>query len=50
MTWRLRVPGVVIALLILALVAVASGANWTDDQFGTNWTDLSNGFWAGLGW
>jgi hypothetical protein len=50
MTWRFRVQGVVTAALILALMAAASGANWTDQQFGTNWTDLANGLWAALGW
>ena len=50
MTWRLRVPGVVISVLILVLLAVASGATWTDQQFGTTWTDLSSDLWAGLGW
>jgi hypothetical protein len=30
MTWRLKVQGVVIALVVLAAVALASGAAWTD--------------------
>ena len=50
MTWRIRAQGVVTTVLFLALLAVASGTSWTDQQFGTSWTDLSNGFWAALGW
>jgi hypothetical protein len=50
MTWRFRVQGVLTSVLILALLAVASGATWTDEQFGTTWTDLTSGLWAGLGW
>ena len=30
MTWRFRVQGVVIAIVVLAAVALASGAAWTD--------------------
>jgi hypothetical protein len=30
MTWRFRIRGVVIALVILAALALAVGANWTD--------------------
>jgi hypothetical protein len=33
MTWRLKVQGVIIALLVLGAIAVASGAQWTDDGF-----------------
>jgi hypothetical protein len=50
MTWRLRVQGVVTSVLILALLAIASGASWTDQLFGASWTDLSTGLWKGLGW
>jgi hypothetical protein len=50
MTWRFKVQSVVTSVLILALLAVASGANWTDQLFGTSWTDLSTGLWQGLGW
>jgi hypothetical protein len=38
MTWRLRVQGVVIAIVVLAAVALASGAAWTDAfDFGWGW-------------
>ena len=50
MTWRMRVQGVVTSVLFLALVAFASGAAWTDQQFGPAWTDLTNSLWTGLGW
>ena len=30
MTWRLKVQGVVIAIVVLAAVALAAGAAWTD--------------------
>ena len=33
MTWRFRIQGVVVAIAILAALAVAAGANWTDDLF-----------------
>jgi hypothetical protein len=39
MTWRFKVQGVVIAVVVLAVLALAAGANWTDDS----WL-------AGLGW
>ena len=50
MTWRFRVQGVVTWVGILALLALAAGAQWSDDVFGPQWTDLANGLWAGLGW
>jgi hypothetical protein len=31
MTWRFKVQGVIIALLVLGALAVASGASWVDD-------------------
>jgi hypothetical protein len=31
MTWRFKVQGVVIALLVLGALAVASGASWIED-------------------
>ncbi len=34
MIWRLKIRGVVIALLILAALAMAAGANWTDGLLG----------------
>ena len=30
MTWKLKVQGVVIAILVLASLALALGASWTD--------------------
>ena len=33
MTWRLKVQGVIIALLVLGALAMAAGAQWTDDGF-----------------
>jgi hypothetical protein len=33
MTWRFKVQGVIIALLVLGVLAVASGATWVDDSF-----------------
>ena len=41
MTWRLRVQGVVIAVLVLGALAVASGATWTDLFSSFTWTDAS---------
>jgi hypothetical protein len=38
MTWRLRVQGVVIAVLVLAALASASGADWSP-----SWTDSFSG-------
>ena len=40
MTWKYRVRGVVLALAVLAAMALASGASWTDT--------LSS--YAGWGW
>jgi hypothetical protein len=31
MTWRFKVQGVVIALLLLGALAIASGASWIED-------------------
>jgi hypothetical protein len=50
MTWRFKVQGVLTSVLILALLAIASGASWTDQLFGSSWTDASNSLWSGLGW
>ena len=36
MTWRFKVQGVVIAVLILGALAVASGAQWID-QYDFSW-------------
>jgi hypothetical protein len=47
MTWRLRVQGVVIAVLVLGALAVASGATWTDLFNSFTWTDASS---TGFGW
>jgi hypothetical protein len=41
MTWRLKVQGVVIAILILVVLALASGASWTDSLYGQSWTDAT---------
>jgi hypothetical protein len=30
MTWRFRIQGVVLTIAILAALAMAAGANWTD--------------------
>ncbi len=30
MTWRIKVQGVIFTLLVLAALALASGANWVD--------------------
>jgi hypothetical protein len=37
MTWRFKVQGVVIAVLILAALALASGATWVDDLSNLGW-------------
>ena len=50
MTWRFRVQGVLTSVVVLALLALACGAMWSDDLFGSQWTDAANGLWAGLGW
>jgi len=36
MTWRFKVQGVVIAVLILAALALAAGATWVD-EFDLGW-------------
>lgn len=36
MTWRLKIQGVVIAIVVLAAVALATGAAWTD-AFSFDW-------------
>jgi hypothetical protein len=52
MTWRLRVQGVLIAVLVLAALAIAVGADWspswTDSLTTSNsWTDAVSTL---LGW
>jgi hypothetical protein len=38
MTWRFKVQGVVIAVLILGALALAAGATWVDSfDFGLGW-------------
>ncbi len=38
MTWRFKVQGVVIAVLVLGALALAAGAQWTDSGFlGFGW-------------
>ena len=38
MTWRFKVQGVVIAVLILGALALAAGATWVDTvDFGWAW-------------
>jgi hypothetical protein len=38
MTWRLKVQGVVIAIVVLAALAMAAGAMWTDSfDFSFGW-------------
>jgi hypothetical protein len=38
MTWRFKVQGVVIAILILGALALAAGATWVDSyDFGWGW-------------
>jgi hypothetical protein len=39
MTWRFKVQSVVMAMVILGVLALASGASWTD-----------SGWLSGLGW
>ena len=41
MTWRFKVQGVVIAILVLAALAMAVGAQYTDSI---------DGSWASWGW
>ena len=33
MTWRFKVQGVVMAIVVLAVLALAAGATWTDDSW-----------------
>ena len=39
MTWRLKVQGVFVSLLVLGAIAVASGATWVESYglFGWGW-------------
>ena len=46
MTWRLRVPGVVVVLLVLFALALAVGANWVEASSAPAGTDL----FADWGW
>lgn len=36
MTWKLKVQGVVIAILVFASLALALGASWTDASDGSS--------------
>ena len=45
MTWRNRVQGVVIAVLVLCALALAAGADW-----GWSWTDSWTDLASRLGW
>jgi len=49
MTWRFRVQGVFTSVAILALLALASGAQWID-QLSSQWLDSASALWTGLGW
>ena len=40
MTWRLKVQGVVIAVLILGALALAAGATWVDGYTDASFFDL----------
>ena len=37
MTWRFKIQGVVVALLVLCLLALAAGAQWVDEVAGLDW-------------
>ena len=37
MTWGIKVQRVAFALMVLAALALASGANWIDDMSGLAW-------------
>jgi hypothetical protein len=37
MTWRLKVQGVVFALVVLGTLALAAGATWVDAVTGFDW-------------
>ena len=37
MTWRLKVQGVVFALVVLGALALSSGAGWVDAFSGIDW-------------
>ena len=39
MTWRLKVQGVVFALVVLGALALATGAQWTDALTDLGWTN-----------
>jgi hypothetical protein len=47
MTWRLRVPSVIVVLLVLFAVALAVGANWVEQSSATG--DPAS-FFADFGW
>jgi hypothetical protein len=38
MTWRLKVQGVVLSLVVLAALALASGATWIDGFVDLTWS------------
>ena len=37
MTWRLKVQGVVFALVVLGALALAAGATWVDELAAFDW-------------
>ena len=37
MTWRLKVQGVVFALVVLGALALATGSQWTDALSALDW-------------
>jgi hypothetical protein len=37
MTWRFKVQGVAITLLVLSALALAAGANWVEDYVSWLW-------------
>lgn len=45
MTWRQRVQGVVVVLLVLGALAIAAGAGWAP-----TWTDTWTDQWLPMGW
>jgi len=38
MTWRLKVQGVLISLLVLGAIAAASGASWVEAYASWGWS------------